>query len=672
MASSLKIVWGDGGVSGHNEFEMVYNAASQADLKLLYGSSVEQKMADIVFHNSDNSTPRPVRAIDPLKQFYATMNVLAGDDWDAVINELAPLKRLLDGADSAALRQQISDDENPVYARIQLDAATNYTQFRVVAGVIDDSLAYTRGVSIINEIAFNVVVSLLVEPPGRGAASVLHNDLPSSPHMLEDTNADGLADGLTSSGTPSVSINTGQYLVGGASQSVNCSAVGLEYIQTATVSVLNNGYVIVSLWMVVGSGTVYIMLRNTTSGSDAVEKQLNTTDSNNVSDREIIGANGETWRRVAFVHRNTTGGTKSYAIRIHNNSAAVVFYVDALYLQNYGLSPAAAPGIPDGFCSASSVFSRQDPGIDTDYINYYDLALIPGDMPALLKLYGSATAYTNNPKIFIISKITDGLELAKNFTIWLESDELTTIIDSGGNAWTTRADATRSNGDYEELAGGVGSIAAHTGRAYYRFTDDAARRFARYYTHVFLLYRTNHADTVVNCFVASFSLSNKVADLGNISLPNTSSVWSLANLGGFTLRGFYPDEVPDTTKPGGQGCEFNLSFSGLTNGDEVEIDAVIFHLSAGDDHLLFMDMTDSDSSAGFQANPEPFEMVSGQAGTRVSALGKITTITPGTQMTRLYLTTWGDNVDADVHVLTNNTTFTATVTPCASHLLGTI
>ena len=57
MAWSAKLQSGSGGVAGYNEFEMVYDAASQTAYKLKYGFNLGNQSPDVLYHTPDNGSP---------------------------------------------------------------------------------------------------------------------------------------------------------------------------------------------------------------------------------------------------------------------------------------------------------------------------------------------------------------------------------------------------------------------------------------------------------------------------------------------------------------------------------------------------------------------------------------------------------------------------------------
>ncbi|MBK7181411.1 MAG: hypothetical protein IPH82_30245 [Chloroflexi bacterium] len=208
MAWSAKLQSGSGGVAGYNEWEMVYDAASQTAYKLKYGFNLGNQSPDVLYHTPDNGSPVPVRSKGNNRLIFLTFDIPPQADWDTIASKTAAIARLVDGPYSQAVRAQTRGDVEKVRVAIKPDGATYSTYFYVLTGFMDTAQAFSDPVAIINVMGRSITLALTCEPFGCGDSFTLANSLPSSPHFIVDTDGDGLADGWTETGTPTTSINT--------------------------------------------------------------------------------------------------------------------------------------------------------------------------------------------------------------------------------------------------------------------------------------------------------------------------------------------------------------------------------------------------------------------------------------------------------------------------------
>ena len=247
---------------GTTSYEFVYDSASQDDFKLRYGMSVAAGEPNVLWHRPDNAPPQLVRITNDLTTIFLA-TIVYGDDWDDVINTLAPIKRWVDGDDQQAARYHNSGDVNKIYARIQLDGMTNYTDWTVIYGNVDDSKAYYTSVADRNKLAVDVVLMLTCEPVGEGASFTLRNDMASSPHFIEHNTVATLGDGWNDQGTPTRSIASTVYLIGGESQRVQTTSSGTTGISSDTVAAGSGVDFVAYCWVYVQSGDqVTVQVRN--------------------------------------------------------------------------------------------------------------------------------------------------------------------------------------------------------------------------------------------------------------------------------------------------------------------------------------------------------------------------------------------------------------------------
>jgi hypothetical protein len=437
MADSFKVT------DGTTEIELIYAAGSQEDYKLQYGTRVSVPEPAVLVHQPDDGESQPIRAVDRDREVYLTMNV-PGDDWDAVIDAVTRLKRLCDGAHSQALRYWTIGDVDRVVLRVQKDGSSRYTDLPVKWGFVDDSGAYHT--SIQTEIGWQIVVMLVVAPYGEGAPIALRNDLASSPHFIEDSNSDGLADGWTIIGG-SGALNTTYYLVGGQSQELTVTSSGAQYINSDTVTASTSSDGVGYIWICEPTGTadpVTIRLLNGSNGTISFETFDPAAPAD--YDKTATGAAGETWYRYSVTGNN--GGTSGLRIQVIRGSgdasAAGTYYLDAAYLE------VDQTVVPEAWCSTSSISFHYDD--EAEVINYVDFWGIPGDAPAKIDQKLNAGTITSSSATLVMSAYRQ-ITSAGDLLLFIDSDHF--IVGAGGLGGSTQASAAAVHGDFERTPSGA-------------------------------------------------------------------------------------------------------------------------------------------------------------------------------------------------------------------------
>jgi hypothetical protein len=279
---------------------------------LISGMAISQDKPDVLKHMPDSGEGRFVRYEDGDRLASIPLRVMDGgnDSQDTLLNNIAELERWT----KEAFRYEIDDNTNKVQLKIQRDGATNATVHTLKGGWKDDSAAHYSPDNVTRYDARPVMLYCMLTPYGEiETAITLQNDLASSPHFVEDSDADGLADGWNEQTGASVtpSINTTSYLMGGQSQQVACTAqnAGL-YSDT----VVNSGDDAVGYaWLRVTVGeSVWCRLYDVDGASVIQGFVLDSTDSNSVSDRTIKDNAGNTWYRVSMSGSVLTTGNLSF------------------------------------------------------------------------------------------------------------------------------------------------------------------------------------------------------------------------------------------------------------------------------------------------------------------------------------------------------------------------
>ena len=430
--------------------ELIYSAGVQTKYRATYGASVQMSAPDVLMHTPDFGESLPVRGIDSDRMAAFNMHLLPDTNWDNIYNSIAAIKRKVDGAHSQALRYWTDGDVSRVVLRVQLDGATNYTDIPVKFGLVDDSGSFYTPVDILNQLARNVGIILTVAPYGEGVAIPLRNDLPSSPHFIEDSNSDGIADGVTNTGggfgwstlaTGNGGMMGGRYqsctaFSGASTLSAEFDAVTIA-ISTSIVAyficLVDTGFDPARLILQDGAGTII------------QSKTLHPADSGGVSSASYTDGDGNTWYKIEL--SGTNSGAANCSLRWERNASddtglGCLLLIDAVYLET------GQTAVPNAWCSTSDIENRYDPtSANEERINYLDFWGIPGDSDALVQY--TVTHTTTSADAIIISNTADkGDSLIQQIQYWIEDSELSTgaSID-----WTNQTGTGTSADSYQQL-----------------------------------------------------------------------------------------------------------------------------------------------------------------------------------------------------------------------------
>jgi hypothetical protein len=440
MADSFKIT------DGTTSYELQYAAGSQENYKLQYGSRVSVAEPEVLVHQPDFGETQPIRAVDRDREVYLTMNV-TGTDWDEVFDNITRIKRMVDGAHSQALRYWTTGDVDRVVLRVQKNGSTNYTDLPIKWGFVDDSEAYHTQIQTV--IGWKIVVMLVVAPYGEGAPITLRNDLPSSPHAIEDSNSDGLADGWnTTSGGGSLTtvVSTGNWLIGGKSQEAQVDDSNRQGVTTDFVTCSASTDVAAKIYIgaSISGDPVTIILQD--SGSNTLQsKEFDPANPSGYHARFASQGSGSLQYFYEYRLSGTTTGTNVRLViqrEAADASTAFSFFVDGAYIQ------LDTTTIPDAWCSTSAVENQYKPtSSDEARINYIDIWGVPGDAPALADHFitpqGGAGDTSQSGFEYIIGRDVR-LDSAAFATHFVDSSSIT--ISTGGSTVT---DSSRVGGNYK-------------------------------------------------------------------------------------------------------------------------------------------------------------------------------------------------------------------------------
>lgn len=643
MAWTAQIIFGDGDIAGYNQIEVVYDASTQSAFKLKYGMKAGGQAPNVLYHASDSEPRVPVRAVDANAQLFLTISS-RDDDWDVVFNNNNKISRLINGADSQAIRSAISGTAQAVKVKITPDGATNSTYYTVLSGFMDMSGAYFTSDALLNTQGREIVI-VLECTLGEGDPFTLRNDLASSPHMIEDSNSDGLADGLTLLATPTVSLSTTFHLIGGQSQSVISTGTNEGVIASYSTSgsigdkCAVKGYVNINT----GGATVTVEIRN---GGGTIISTVAIPDG---AHAEHIGPDNDTWYEFRLSATATT--TSGFQIYVYAAADAVTFFVDGLYLQFGTLI------VPDGWCSSSALKNRYDPentsAATRQQINYLDVWGLPGDLPAktfIKNQYGSVT----DSESLIVAKRIEGKIPNATMPFFFDSSEFTI----GGTSWSTTVDASRIGGSYIETTSTL-----PTNETIKLIPPASDPYFGQSALRVFAVFKTDNINANINVRIKSGILN--VLTIESV-VPEAIDTWSIVDVGLMNLVGIIPNEDTAST------ANITIEIEGDGSAGDIFFDGIYF---LPVDEFLLLPLTSASTAQYVLVNgniPEVFVVPAVGVTQKQNVLGTMWDAMPRIENRYVFISRGdasGGNIEE--HLITNTFAIELEVTPRTSHLLGT-
>lgn len=666
----VNLLVGDGDVEGYNKFSLVYVATTQEKYKLDQNvGTITGQQPIVLEHVGDVEAPVPARLVEANKLGNWRLSVYDDENtppsWDSIFNNTSILTRHFSGATSTAARHTVNGTAQEVRVQIIPEGATNSTYYTVQSGYADTSRSYwtpesqqSDGTTSQRGVWF-IPINFTFDDAGKGEPFTLRNDLPSSPHFIEDSNSDGLADGWTLTGTPATSIETTNYLAGGKAQAFQAPASATDSGINSFVSLSGGEDIVAYVWINFGSGSddVSVILQESGATPNIIqEKRLQRSDPMAIADKSIINILGLTWYRVV-VSGTANGSANGVQLRVRRKSTygatLTVFNVDNAYLQTGTLIA------PDGWCSSSSLKNRYDPtstsAATRQQINYLDVWGIPGDLPATFdySLDGGGTGTAESG--FVMSALSDGENLV---TDWLHLiDSADSILSSTG---TTTADASRIDGSYERFSapGTLATLDPLGGIGTTGFGDWLAKVPAR----VYAIARTSN---LLHTLKLSWDLPG--TGQNDIAEFDTVNKWELLDLGLLNVSSDAERAI----------VMFDIDVD-ITFGT-VDIDALVF-LPAQDEKLVIVPTSEEIllspffSSFGNDEYITHIRSINSQTyAPKITYAGGLWKVHPGNITNRLVLTTVGSfsNSNEQEIDIAATTDVSLTVTPSTSHLLGT-
>lgn len=638
---------------GTTDIQLVKDTATH-DYQWKYGMRVGGRPPRPLWHIPDNSPPQIVRLVNDTQEISFGLQVYPSDDsWDTAINDLNTIKRWIDGDDQQAARYHTDGDVNKIYLRVQLDGMTNYTDWTILYGNVDDSISFYQDAALLNKRMLSVNITLTCEPVGNGASFTLRNDLASSPHWVEDSNSDGLADGWSLISTPTVVSDTTNYLTGGVSGRCTTTASGSEGVRTDTVTAASSSDVVAYVWtsLNVNGDNVTAFLFDG-SGAVVQQKSFDYTTIAATADKTAVDSAGRTWYRIVL---SGTLANANVFLRVSRENAdstqTTRFYIDNAYL-HVGSTTA-----PDGWCSTSAIQNRYDPTASAEgRINYVDVWGIPGDVPATTTLTIDGSTATGTKNLTIVSRLTDGLADAVDVNHWVENGNMTWALSTGSDS--SPSDATRSGGSYTRYT--AASPAADGELSiFHSVGSDAYLDFYSIPHRVFLIARSSSASTTMS--FQEFPGIVKVG--GGTATFNAANTWELLDIG-YTIP---IDRATYNNFGGSAVAGFVVNVTPGASSATTDIDAALIFPANSDGFII---VSNANSTTAKRLVGSERQVVYDSAFTAAPGFGgSLWTIPAGEKVSRYVFGL--TNGSTQVHHLSDDFEVSFTIYPRTRHLLGT-
>lgn len=652
MADSIKLripIWGN---TNYKEYELAYDESTQDEIIPEFGLTIPSAITQVNYHTPVDGEPEPVNAKleDRLANFQIIVKATAGtadsDKNDYVQNIIAELKRGVHGKESIAYRHWSTGLQEPSYLRVQLDGQTNYTDIPVKIGHINDGEIQYGSVSNSNKVAFRVPVSLTLSPYGLGEEIELFNIVPKKADMMEDSDGDGVPDGLIKVGVSPIinQFDEVNYLFGGQSFVFQpaTAATGYQTYSTTADSNTVSAYV----WLYVGGNEVAtIQLYDQSAGAAVLEKELTATDANSVSDKSLVSSNGLTWYRVVFDRIGITNGNLHH-IRVLAKNNNDTINVQCFYMRYGNIAP------PSAYMSTSRLLNRGDTDYDPDNFNFIDVWGVHGDEDAIiteLKI-DAVTVGSSSVDRLVATKIETGKTNVKERTLFVSSTDMSTGTGTATGTWSEPSDASRAGGNYRQF------VATGSGNRTFSWTPSTVaidNAFNDTPVRVFLIAWSDDTNTTVELFGSSADYQTETINFAS------ASAWQILDLGVIMQR--KSRHSLKTTA----GTLLSARFT-IANTKTFRVDGA-FVMPVYDSLFMAQDAPTSASENAYLLG-ETKEYFWDGNGTNSPYLGDLWMIRSGQAVTRIPFLIYGTG---GVHNLDDSWDITLKLRPRTSHLLGT-
>lgn len=646
MAHSAKLIVEQPGTNAINtSYELVFNASTQADIKLFYGTQVQGGLPEVVLHAAEDAEPELVAASEPYKTVFLDVALPPAADQDTLLNILPPIKRAVDGSTSQAVRSQFSPNVGKVWLRLQRDGSTNYTDWPVRYGWVDDGGAYYTSGASINTAGLGVIIMLVVGPYGEGAEQTLTNKLSNAGFTWGDTA--GMPWNWNSVGSPTIANVTATWLAGG-----KCAKMTTD---TSTGQSFYNG------WAIIGSGAqvaAFIWVQLSDTGGDpltiALEDgavstlQSKTFDPDNpVGWDRKVRKGGNWWYRYSLTGQLTANNARLLMTRPAGVATQVsVYRFDCAYIGEQTT-------VPDGWSSQRHGENRYDPiSADLSQVNVIDTALIPGDAPALARWLITLDTSTDAHGM-LAATWSDGVIAAGDWPFAIDADDFTV---GAGVDWGDVTDATRTESHYLRLnlPSSLDRTSAQITNAYQVFRQP------------FRLFSILYHSTAVPSTRFGVSDGTNILQWLDFKSPQANAQWSFVDHGLINVSGKIPDQASGTAL-GYVHVDEDAGASGQVRVDNVYLipseDVLVSEVNSANWTTRYIDGYERTTGA----------TISGGQPVNRPYVGRMWTLQPGLTSNRTLFVFLGDGTsgNTDEHTLSRTYGATLTVKPRTRHLLGT-
>jgi hypothetical protein len=585
-----------------------------------------------LWHVPDYGESQLVRTEPSDRPCTIDMAITAADE-DTLQNDVVVLRRWLK---NEAKRAELDGDTDSVYLTILKNGGTNTVKHRIKNAYVDDSASHYTGFRKAT-IALHITIHLVLAPYGEWDTTItLRNDMFSSPHMLEDSNSDGLADGWAEiDGAETTTIDTTDWLIGGQSQKVVAGADNFG-IQCDTITNAADTSAVGFVWIYVSTGAVDVHLYD--ADAPGVEDSTDAT-SGNADKTTTADGGGNTWLRIVVSSDSIPAGN-DVRIQVLAKGGAATFYVDGTYLE-LGTTTA-----PDSFASAKNLDNRGDiqstNQASENYLNYMHVWGVPGDAPALLetRLTLSGLPGGGGNRRLYIGRSQDGNVNAGLDRHWLESDDFAEGTSPSG----------ASGGDDANIVG--------------TFTGTDAYYISYNPKHIYGIIRVSNtqADITLKAQYGSTTLTTfYTSDIKNA--PDINE-WYTIDFGVVRGREVAPMDVPDTTSP---SIKYTIEFDNVVAAGTCDVDAVLLLPTSQEKIIFETGDTVSDGDITYIRGEQSDCIVDAIGHTIPDLLGTFWEVTPNIANKLVFATT----TTAAVYSYTQAAAITLVITPRTRHLMGT-
>jgi len=604
---------------------------------------------DALIHMPDYGENRLVRADYKDRQAILQMRV-TGDDWDDVLDSISDVERWLEIAAEA----EITGNNTSVYLQLKRSTggstATNATNNRIKYGWVEgvSSIFTPEGQNV--EQAKDLILNLVLAPYGEQSSTIsLKNHLASSPHFVEDSNADGLADGWNLYDTPTVALPTiDTFLIGGQAQFIETDDTVTQGIYSDTVTNTADTKAVGYIWAFISVGTWRFFLYDIDAPAELDAVIMDATGTNADAGYVLVDSGGNSWYRYTVSEAAIPGFND---VRLYVTSAAAVagydIVLDGAYLE-LGTTTA-----PNAWSSSFAIENRYDPAIDESNINYIDVALIPGDAPAQMLLFNDftsgAAAYYE-----VYGLEYDGQATAHAIPHMLDSDYFT--MTAGGGTW----DPTDVGAPGAFQGGDYGRYDEHAGAATgctldYDFTAAESAAMANRAFKVYVSCRSSDDAAYLSLAIGSDDGTVESRTAGIFAANNME----LKNIGIFRPAALNNSEAANAI------VHLQVVVAGLGLSETFDVDAV------------YLMPVDKGAVIGYHPANHAGLYLDGprqQVYTtyiRRDYIGRVFDLQPGRTCNRIRMLAYNDATD-DHNYLADAFNIDLTITPRTRHLLGAV